>query len=136
MLIKTKNKIKHFQLLLEKNKLLFPKKTVNGSFRYGITMSKCRTKAIQTDLPTFRHNQTYPGIIQAYSDVCVTLTYLKLWYIQNPNIFRTRSIFTILVYPGPRYIQNTGIFKYLLCQISTMKHFAKIVNGLNYLHKL
>ena len=44
-------------------------------------MSKCKTKAIQTDLGTFRHNQTYPGIIQAYSQPCVTLTYLKLWYI-------------------------------------------------------
>ena len=41
-------------------------------------MGKCKTKAIQTDLGTFRHNQTYPGIIQGYSEPCVTLTYLKL----------------------------------------------------------
>ena len=32
-------------------------------------MGKCKTKAIQTDLGTFRHNQTYPGIIQTYSDI-------------------------------------------------------------------
>ena len=56
-------------------------------------MSKCKTKAIQTDLGTFGHNQTCPGIIQAYSQPCVTLTYLKLWYIQNTDILRTRSIF-------------------------------------------
>ena len=46
-------------------------------------MGKCKTKAIQTDLGTFRHNQAYPGIIQAYSKPCVTLAYSKPWYIQN-----------------------------------------------------
>ena len=29
-------------------------------------MRKCKTKAIQTDLDIFRHNQVYPVIIQAY----------------------------------------------------------------------
>ena len=29
-------------------------------------MSEFKTKAIQTNLGTFRHNLTYPGIIQAY----------------------------------------------------------------------
>ena len=29
-------------------------------------MGKCKIKAVQTDLGTFRHNQAYPGIIQAY----------------------------------------------------------------------
>ena len=101
-------------------------------------MDKCETKAIQTDLGTFRHNQTYPGIIQANSEPCVTLAYLKLWYIQKPDIFRTRSIFRTLAYSQPWYIQNLGIFRTLayskceayseLCQTSTMKRFAKIVN--------
>ena len=50
-------------------------------------MGECKTKAIQTNLGTFRHNQTYPGNIQAYSDL-------------KPS-----------VYLEPRYIQNTGIFK-------------------------
>ena len=68
-------------------------------------MGKCKTKAIQTDLGTFRHNQAFPGIIQAYSKPCVTLAYLEPWYIQNSNIFRT------LVYSETRYIQNSGIFK-------------------------
>ena len=73
-------------------------------------MSKCKTKAIQTDLGTSRHNQTYPEIIQAYSQACVTLTYLKLWYIQNPDILRIRSIFRIT-----RYTNNPGIFRTPVC---------------------
>ena len=32
-------------------------------------MGKCKAKVIQTNLGTFRHNQTYPGIIQAYSGI-------------------------------------------------------------------
>ena len=45
-------------------------------------MGKCKAKAIQTNLETFRRNQTYPGNIQAYSEPCVTLTYLKLVYTE------------------------------------------------------
>ena len=67
-------------------------------------MGKCETKAIQTDLGTFRHNQAYPGIIQPYSEPCVTLTQLEPWYIQNPDLFRT------LAYSQAWYIQN-AIFK-------------------------
>ena len=58
-------------------------------------MGKYKTKAIQTDIGTFRHNQAYPRIVQAYlgySKPCVTLAYLELWYIQNPDMFKTRSI--------------------------------------------
>ena len=36
-------------------------------------MTEYKAKSIQTDLSTFRHNQTYPGIIQAYSEPYVTL---------------------------------------------------------------
>ena len=50
-------------------------------------MGKCKIKAIQTDLGTFGHNETYPGIIQAYSGIFKTLG--------NPDIFRT------VVYPEP-----------------------------------
>ena len=50
-------------------------------------MGKCKTKAIQTNLGTFRNNQTYPGIIQAYSGIRRTLRY--------PDIFKT------VVYPEP-----------------------------------
>ena len=64
-------------------------------------MGEYRTKAIQTNLGTFRQDQSYPGIIQAYSGIfepCVALIYLKLWYIQNPKIFKTAA------YSQPWYI--------------------------------
>ena len=94
---------------IEKIKIL----TVYGSFRQ-ITKGKYKTRAIQTDFGTFRHNQTYPGIIQAHLEPCVTLTYLKLWYIWNPDIFRTRTIFRTLTYSQPWYIQNPDIFTTLV----------------------
>ena len=88
-------------------------------------MGKCKTKAIQTDLGTFRHNQTYPGIIQVYSGKFRTLCY--------PEIFKT-GISRTLTYSEP----GAGIFRTLAyskseeysesCQTSTMKRFAKIVN--------
>ena len=46
-------------------------------------MVKCKTKAIQTDLSTFRHNQTYPGIIQAYAQPCLTLAFKTVVYPQS-----------------------------------------------------
>ena len=74
-------------------------------------MGKCKAKAIQTDLGTFRHNQAYPGIIQAYSKPFLTLAYLEMWYIQNPDTFKIRNIFRTLVYSEPQYIQNPAIFQ-------------------------
>ena len=68
-----------------------------------------QTKVIQTDFLE-AYNQAYPGIIQAYSKPCVTLAYLEPWYIQNPDIFKIRNIFSTLVYSEPRYIQNPGVF--------------------------
>ena len=69
-------------------------------------MGECKTKANQTNLCTFRHNQTYPGIIQAYLEPCVTLTYLKLWYVQNPDIFRTPLYSERWHIQNLRHIQN------------------------------
>ena len=60
-------------------------------------MSKCKTKAIHTDLSIIRHIQELFRHILAYSKPCVTLAYLEP-DIQNPEIFRTRSIFRALVY--------------------------------------
>ena len=54
-------------------KFLLSKKTVYVSFRLGITMGECKAKATQTNLGIFRHNQTYPGIIQAYLGIFRTL---------------------------------------------------------------
>ena len=50
-------------------------------------MSECKAKVIRTNLGTFRHNQAYLGIIQAYSGIFRTLSY--------PDIFQT------VVYPKP-----------------------------------
>ena len=57
---------------------------------------------------TFRQKKAHSGIIrhiqelfrhiQTYSKPNVTLAYLKLWCIQNPDIFITRSIFRTPVY--------------------------------------
>ena len=83
-------------------------------------MGKCKAKAIQTDLGTFRHNQVYPGIIQTYSGIFKTLcnpgifrtvVYPEPWHIQNQKHMQNPGIFTTLVYSEPRYIQNAGIFK-------------------------
>ena len=50
-------------------------------------MGECKKKAIQANLVTMTHNQTYTGTIQAYSGIFKTLCY--------PDIFKT------LVYPEP-----------------------------------
>ena len=92
-------------------------------------MGKCKTKAIQTDLGTFRHNQAYPGIIQAYSKPCVTLAYLEPQSIQNHDIYKLRNIFRTLVYSELWHIQTQGLFRHLRRQTSTMKHFRKIAEN-------
>ena len=76
-------------------------------------MSKCKTKAIQTDLGIIRDIQELFRHIHAYSEPCVTLEYLEPWYIQNPEMFRTRSTLKTLAYSQPWYIQNPGIFRTL-----------------------
>ena len=91
-------------------------------------MGECKAKAIQTNLGTFRHNQTYLGIIQAYLEPCVTLTYLKLWYT--------------LIYSEPRHIHNHGTFRTLLYSerwhIQNLRHIQNPVTHLresvNYFH--
>ena len=108
-------------------------------------MGKCKAKAIHIDLGTFRHNKAYPEIIHAYSHIFKTLCnpgIFRTVIYPEPWIFRTRSIFRTLAYVELWYIQNPLIFRTLAfsnseaysepCQTSTMKHFAKIVNGYNY----
>ena len=83
-------------------------------------MGECKTKAIQTNLGTFMHNQTNPGIIQTHSGIFRTLCYLDIfktvvcpepWHIQNQKHIQNPGIFTTLVHSEPHYIQNAGIFK-------------------------
>ena len=97
-------------------------------------MSKCKTKAIQTNLGTFRHKQTYPGVIQAYLGILRNLSYPDIfkfvvypepWHIQNQKQFRTPA------YSQLWCIQNPAIFITLAysksetysepCHTSTMK---------------
>ena len=70
-------------------------------------MSKCKVKAIHTDLSTFRN-------IQAYSES---------WCIQKPRIFRALIFSKSEAYSEP-------------CQTSTMKRSAEIVNGCNYFRSI
>ena len=72
-------------------------------------MGECKAKAIQANLGTFRHNQTYPRIIQAYSGIFRTLCYPDIFY--NYGISRTLTYSEPEAYSEPRYIQNAGIFK-------------------------
>ena len=75
----------------------------------------------------FRLNQTYPGIIQAYSGIFRTMCY--------PDLIKT------VVYPEPlhvqklQHIQNAGIFRTLLyseCwQISNLSHIQNPVTHYN-----
>ena len=98
-------------------------------------------------------NQTYSGIIQAYSEPCETLAQKNLGisrtrsiirdvvYIES-SILRTRGIFRTLVCSESWQIQNLGIFwtpGYSepetcseLYQTSMMNCFEKIVKGYNY----
>ena len=58
-----------------------------------------------------RHMQELLRHIQVYSEPCVTVAFLELWYIQNPDIFRTRSLFRTLAYSQPWYIKDAGMLK-------------------------
>ena len=122
-----------------KNLIYFPRKH---------SMVPLDKKAIQKTLGTFRHNQTHPWIIQAYLDILITmctLTYLKLWYIQNLNIFRTRSIFTTPAYSQPWYIR-TQLYSERCRYIQNLRHIQNLVlhlqwsvnyfHGYHYFHKL
>ena len=72
-------------------------------------MGECKAKAIQTNLGTFRHNQTYPGIIQAYSGIIRTLCHPDVFY--NCGISRTLTYSEPNGYSERWYIQNADIFK-------------------------
>ena len=78
-------------------------------------MAKCKTKAIQTNLGTFRYNQAYPGIIHAYSgifrtlcypDIFKTVIYPELWHIRTRSIFRTPVDSECWHIQNPKDIQN------------------------------
>ena len=89
---------------------------------------------MQTDLGTFKHNQSYPDIIQAYSSIfktlckhgiCRIVVYLDPWDIHNPGIFRTPYIHNARIFlnSGAGYwfsifaftIDTFSCFRVLMC---------------------
>ena len=70
-------------------------------------------KQIQAHSGIIRHIQELFRHIQAHLEPCVTLTYLKPWYVQKPDIFRTRSIFRTPAFSEPWYIQYPDILRTL-----------------------
>ena len=99
-----------------------------------------KQKPLRQMIGTIKH-------IQAYSEPCVTLVYLELWHTQNPDIFRTRSIFRTLACSHIWYIQKPDIlFRTLAysksethsgsCHRFTIRQFGKEVNGYYYFHHL
>ena len=69
------------------------------------------SRQIQAYSGVIRHIQGLFRHIQAYSEPCITLAYLETWYIQNLDIFRTRSIFRNLAYSQFWYIHKAGIIQ-------------------------
>ena len=76
-------------------------------------------RKVTANLYLTRKNIQFKTIIQAYSELCVTLAYSETWYIQNSGKFKTRGIFKTLVFPklwqiqNQGHIQNPGIFRAL-----------------------
>ena len=110
-------------------------------------MAKCETKATQTGLGTFRHNQAYPGIIQAYSGIFKTLcnpgvfrtvVFPEPWHIQNQKHILNSGIFTTLVYSELPYIQNADIFKIagIFRTLSNIYDEVFCENGYNYFRSI
>ena len=65
-------------------------------------------KGLQAVLVIIKHNQASIGAIKECSEILKILCNpgkLELWYIQNPEIFNTRSIFTSPVFSERCYIQ-------------------------------
>ena len=83
-------------------------------------MGKCKTKTIQTQLGTFRHNQAYPRIIQAYSGIfktpCnsiifTTIVSPELRHIENQKRIQNPGILRIPVYSESWHIQNPRLIQ-------------------------
>ena len=74
-------------------------------------------------------------IIQTYSETCETVAYFRTviypepWHIQNQKHIQNLSILRTLAYSKSEAYSEP-------CQTSTIKCFAKIVNGYNYFHNL
>ena len=94
-------------------------------------MGECKTKAIQINLGTFRHNQTYPGIIHPYLGIFRTLCYPEIFKTVVYPISRTLTYSDPGSYSEPRPIHNPGIFRtplYSECwHIQNLRHIQNPV---------
>ena len=72
LILKTKNKIKIFQLLKKKSNFCFLRIQSMVPLDKGLQWVNVK-KAVQTNSSTFWHNQTHPGIIQPYSGIFRTV---------------------------------------------------------------
>ena len=105
----------------------------------GITKGECKTKAIQANWGTFKHNQTCPRIIQAYSEIFRTLPYPDIF---KTGIFRTLIYYKQEAYSEPRHIHNPAIFRTPLYSerwhIQNLRHIQYPVahprGSVNYFH--
>ena len=71
-----------------------PKVTANLKICKNIqSKTKKQNQETKTKKDIIRHIKELFGHIHSHLEPCVTLAYLELWYIQNPDIFRIRSIF-------------------------------------------
>ena len=112
---------------------------LNKKFQW-VNVKQKPFRQVQAHSAIIWHIQELFSHIQAYLEHCVTLTYLKLWYIQNPDTFTTESIFRTPAYLQPWYIQHPAIFRTLAysrfeaytesCHTSKMK-----LPVYNYFHK-
>ena len=72
-------------------------------------MGECKTKGIQTNLGTFRHNQAYPGIIYSYLGIFRTLSHRDIFKtVVHPELLTYSEP---EAYSEPRFIQKVDIFK-------------------------
>ena len=95
-----------------KTKFCLFKKTASFSFRLKhIHTYSCIFRCIQTYPHLLGIIHGYSGIILAYSEPWVTLTYSELLYIQNPVISETLTHSEPETYSESWAIQNPGIFR-------------------------
>ena len=90
----------------------------------------------QKSVSCFQESRTFLHFLKNYIAYILGKVYSESWYIQknwkhiqNPKIFRTKSIFTIIVYSETRTCSEHG-------QTSTTESFAKIATQRTFKPKL
>ena len=86
-------------------------------------MGKCKTKAIQTDLGTFKytkHIQTYPGITQPYS------------LASDRAILNGNDVFSILVASTKKkyssFLKKVFVFQKICFKVKVLKMFETFID--------